>query len=248
MSADLIDTILSIHSQTLTLPQLLLAQTQLKTYLVRFKARLKGKNAVHLKQMLLILNGLIDLCNKWADPASGHTTKLAAAGEMLVVGEVINGMGRGLDQVNLLEVVRYLKDSRIAVKVSVVMICIAAFLQRLTCFVLLSQVSGYSEKLLEDEEAKGKISRPSTSTRHSSISSMHVLESFLLSLSNADADGRVLISSTPPPPGSTDGTKAVVTLKYLLLNPTDHFRDVVDQARSVVLAGGTMEPVSLHLS
>ncbi|KAL7410162.1 helicase C-terminal domain-containing protein [Mrakia frigida] len=224
---NLIDTILSIHSQTLTLPSLLLAQTQLKTYLLRFKSRLKGTNALYLKQMLLILNGLIDLCTKWGESAQGNSGK-AASGEMMLVGEVVKGMGRGLDQVNLLEVVRYLKESRIAVK-----------------------VSGYSEKLLEDEEAKrppSKSSRPSTSTRHSSISSMHQLESFLLSLSNADADGRVLISSTPPAAGSSDDKKPTITLKYLLLNPTDHFRDVVEEVRSVVLAGGTMEPVSdFHL-
>lgn len=114
---DLIDTILSIHSQTLTLPSLLLAQTQLKTYLLRFKSRLKGTNALYLKQMLLILNGLIDLCNKWGESAQGNSGK-AASGEMMLVGEVVKGMGRGLDQVNLLEVVRYLKESRIAVKVS----------------------------------------------------------------------------------------------------------------------------------
>lgn len=32
-------------------------------------------------------------------------------------------------------------------------------------------------------------------------------------------------------------------MKYLLLNPMEMFRDVVGEARSVVLAGGTMEPV-----
>lgn len=139
LHSDLIDTILSIHSQTLTLPQLVLAQTQLKTYLLRFRSRLKGRNAVYLKQMLLILTGLIELCTRWeaASPTSGSTGKAASVGEMMLVGEVIKGMGRGLDQVNLLEVVRYLKESRIAVK-----------------------VSGYSEKLLEDEEAKRESAFP----------------------------------------------------------------------------------------
>jgi chromosome transmission fidelity protein 1 len=32
-------------------------------------------------------------------------------------------------------------------------------------------------------------------------------------------------------------------MKYLLLNPAEHFREVVDDARSVVLAGGTLAPV-----
>lgn len=34
-----------------------------------------------------------------------------------MVGEVVRGMGKAIDQINLLEVVKYLKDSRIAVKV-----------------------------------------------------------------------------------------------------------------------------------
>ena len=34
------------------------------------------------------------------------------------------------------------------------------------------------------------------------------------------------------------------SLKYLLLNPSVHFTDVLKDARAVVLAGGTMQPVS----
>ena len=33
------------------------------------------------------------------------------------------------------------------------------------------------------------------------------------------------------------------SLRYLLLNPERHFQDVIKQAHSVVLAGGTMHPV-----
>jgi chromosome transmission fidelity protein 1 len=39
-------------------------------------------------------------------------------------------------------------------------------------------------------------------------------------------------------PGSEE-----VELAYQLLNPAPHFREVVDLARSVILAGGTMSPV-----
>lgn len=35
-------------------------------------------------------------------------------------------------------------------------------------------------------------------------------------------------------------------MRYILLNPAERFREVVEQARSVVLAGGTMEPVSVR--
>ena len=32
-------------------------------------------------------------------------------------------------------------------------------------------------------------------------------------------------------------------LKFLLLNPAIHFQDVVRQARAIIVAGGTMQPV-----
>lgn len=36
-------------------------------------------------------------------------------------------------------------------------------------------------------------------------------------------------------------------IKYQLLNPSPHFKDLVECTRSVVLAGGTMSPVCFLL-
>lgn len=63
---------------------------------------------------------------------------------------------------------------------------------------------------------------------------MHV-QSFLLSLMNPSAEGRFFYSKE-------DGTSA--TLRYMLLDPTFHFKEIVEEARAVVLAGGTMSPMS----
>lgn len=57
---------------------------------------------------------------------------------------------------------------------------------------------------------------------------------FVVSLFIIDIDGRLIFSTV----GDT------VEVKYQLLNPSALFRDVVEVARSVVLAGGTMSPVS----
>lgn len=48
-------------------------------------------------------------------------------------------------------------------------------------------------------------------------------------------DGRVIFSKS---------SNNEIEMKYLLLNPSTSFQEVVESARSVVLAGGTMSPVS----
>lgn len=60
------------------------------------------------------------------------------------------------------------------------------------------------------------------------------VQSFFQALTNAAADGRFFHSSTEDHD---------VCLKYLLLDPQHHFREIVEEARTVILAGGTMSPV-----
>lgn len=68
------------------------------------------------------------------------------------------------------------------------------------------------------------------------LSGLHLVGDFLRALATADADGRVLWS--PARRGQEP------TAQFVLLNPALHFREVVDQARSVLMLGGTMAPVS----
>ncbi|CDK24083.1 unnamed protein product [Kuraishia capsulata CBS 1993] len=57
---------------------------------------------------------------------------------------------------------------------------------------------------------------------------------FMTSMSNPSKSGKMFFDKTPT---------GDVCLKYLLLDPSEAMRDLVDQARCVLLAGGTMEPV-----
>lgn len=61
------------------------------------------------------------------------------------------------------------------------------------------------------------------------------VQSFLMALMNPSDEGRFFFSSEEA---------SSIALKYMLLDPTFHFKDVVEDARAVVLAGGTMSPVS----
>ncbi|GBP85109.1 hypothetical protein EVAR_51228_1 [Eumeta japonica] len=64
---------------------------------------------------------------------------------------------------------------------------------------------------------------------------LYALLEFLERLCERSAMGRVLVACGPP-----QGAH----LKYLLLDPTRPFLDLVHQCRSVIVAGGTMEPMS----
>ncbi|BDD63249.1 ATP-dependent DNA helicase chl1 [Monascus purpureus] len=64
------------------------------------------------------------------------------------------------------------------------------------------------------------------------------IQSFLLPLMNPSAEGHLFYLKS----------QGDVQLKYMLLDPTNHFRDIVEDARAVILAGGTMSPMTDYVN
>ena len=61
------------------------------------------------------------------------------------------------------------------------------------------------------------------------------IKQFIKVLSTPLFDGRILLNID---------TSKKSTLKYVLLNPSVCFEEIIKDARSVILAGGTMKPIS----
>ncbi|KAF1916426.1 helicase C-terminal domain-containing protein [Ampelomyces quisqualis] len=95
---------------------------------------------------------------------------------------------------------------------------------------LARKVDGYTTFAEGANEPKSKTGK---APRQNVPVLMHV-QAFLLSLMNPSAEGRFFYSKED----------SCVTLRYMLLDPTYHFQDIVEDARAVVLAGGTMSPMS----
>ncbi|KAL4959964.1 DNA helicase [Aspergillus stella-maris] len=95
---------------------------------------------------------------------------------------------------------------------------------------LARKVDGYVEfsGKKEDQQAKPKTTVPVI---------FHI-QSFLLPLMNLSAEGRLFYTRT----------QGDVQLDYMLLDPTNHFREIVEDARAVILAGGTMSPMSDYMN
>ncbi|KAL8280650.1 hypothetical protein RQP46_006973 [Phenoliferia psychrophenolica] len=212
---NLINSLLSLHSTSITLSTLSTLRTALMTYLKKFSSRLTGANALYLKQLLVVLKGLATFADEWAKPV-GTTGESAGKKKeaMLGVNEFVRGLkGGAIDQINLLKLDTYLKNSKMA-----------------------NKIGGYVDSLAEETTAKGRQAIRSNATRQ-----LHSFQTFLVSLTNAETEGRILLAAEP---SAKLGGKVDVTLTYMLLAPSESFKDVAEEARSVILAGGTMKPMS----
>ena len=117
--------------------------------------------------------------------------------------------GKGVDQINLYKLMRYIQESKLAWK-----------------------VEGYITHA-EEQDSKAK-SRMETKAHVSTLPTLTHVQSFLQTLTNPAAEGRFFYEKDD---------KNDLSLKYMLLDPTHHFREIVEDARAVILAGGTMSPV-----
>ena len=116
--ADLIDTLLSIYSSTITAHSISQAASQLSQYLARFQSRLKPVHALWIGQTLSILQSLAKVSNDFLATAQAANATPASRSRMVDTTQLISSLGGANDQVNLMELVRYLKESKLARKVS----------------------------------------------------------------------------------------------------------------------------------
>ncbi|KAJ8080392.1 ATP-dependent DNA helicase chl1 [Marasmius tenuissimus] len=158
----------------------------------------------------------LDALKKYLVEWQSEATKHPQKTEVLNAAEFLERLGRRTVGLNLLAIEKYLKTSKIARK-----------------------ISGYAEKQAEkDLSGPIKVASQNCTREEGVIPPLHAVEDLLVSLAGSTEDGRISLSVEGPP-----GQEEPV-VKYQLLNPAPHFREIVDEARSVILAGGTMSPMS----
>lgn len=202
---NLIDTITAIHTITIHSQQMGTALSQLSQYLQRYKSRLLGKNIVYIKQIMTIVKSTIRLLESNTQKNSPSTKE-----KILTVNDFVHELG--IDHLNMFKIEKFLKESKLARK-----------------------LNGFLDMKKQEMQEKGIGAEHDINSNRSesSIPTLSQIESFLMALTNADKDGRIIVATES---GNT-------YVQYMLLNPANEFKEIVEEARSVVLAGGTMEPV-----
>nr|XP_033807933.1 ATP-dependent DNA helicase DDX11 isoform X2 [Geotrypetes seraphini] len=232
---NLIDTITCIYSSEVSGSQLCQAHSQLLQYMERYRNHLKAKNMMYIKQILFVLEKFVFRLggnvnrNPNTKDISEAGTKLQSINDFLFESQI--------DNINLFKIQRYCAKSMISRK-------LFGFLEKYggTAVVQTNKedqkTAGFHRFLQGLHQKTGEetaITLDETGQPRMASPLMHI-EGFISALTNANQDGRVILNR--------QGTVGQSTLKFLLLNPAVHFAEVVKECRSVIIAGGTMQPVS----
>lgn len=236
-SHNLIDTVNAIHSVELTLSKATQALSQLNLYYEKYIARLKAKNVVYIEKIQSILRSII----KYLDPSPKHSSSNSNATQSSTPKSTINPstiprksndfgsefsasivqlndflFDSRLDTHNLYKIEKYMKESGIIHKVQG--FCKSAEVE-------ITDMKARKTTKIQVEETEFEKHRPA----------LGIVASFLATLMTQSKDCCLLVSRH-----STN--IKLSSLKYILLNPELQFQTILKDARSVILAGGTLQP------
>ncbi|KAN0101688.1 DNA repair helicase [Hyaloscypha variabilis] len=161
---NLMDAISGIHGVEASLKQLKRARAQLGVYLQKFRNRLKGRNRVYIAQVVRVIDSLVGYLE-------GRLTQPKADG---IVSEKELLAGKGVDQINLFKLIRYLSESKLARK-----------------------VESYATHT-EIEASKTQTSSATKKSETTSTPVLHQISSLLSALTNPSKEGRLFFTKLPP--------------------------------------------------
>ncbi|KAL5975897.1 hypothetical protein ACLOJK_020225 [Asimina triloba] len=218
---NLADSLSNMYSTKVTLLQVEQVQFHLELYLDRFRNQLGAGNQRYIQTLMVISRAFLRLLRgeKRSDSVKAcHSGEASGERNTCECSMTINDFlfSLDIDNINLVKLVRYIKESNIVHK-----------------------VSGYGTRMVNSQRVLALVDGTNSSTEGSSLSGFQALADFLLSLTNNDSDGRVIISRLTP---AYFGQQEAY-LKYIMLAGEKIFSEIVDQAHAVVLAGGTLQPI-----
>ncbi|XP_035012244.1 ATP-dependent DNA helicase DDX11 isoform X1 [Hippoglossus stenolepis] len=238
---NLSDTLSCIHSAELTGAQLSRAHSQITQYADRYKSRLKAKNLLYIKQIMFGIEGLVQvLGGKVGQNPQSQATQTGT--EMFTINNFL--FKAQIDNINLFKLQKYFDKSMISRK-------LVGFVEKYAGSGVSLQTQGSSNKenrrteglnrylqTLQTNQSTAPADQQETveADKVLSASPMMQVEGFFKALTNSNTDGRVLVHR--------QGTLSENSVKFLLLNPAVHFAQVLKECRAVIIAGGTMQPVS----
>jgi chromosome transmission fidelity protein 1 len=243
---NLLDTISQIHGTEMSSDVLNYAVNQVNQYCTRYSSRLLPKNLLYIKQVKFILSKLKKILD------STKTSKLMSTYEFINEAEIFN--------LDLIKLIKYIEKSKLAQKVGF----LADYLnsdngkenekKRLNS-ASKKGVNAFLDEVKKQNPTKSKDPKAQCADKEKNVQSKKEdkvaenvptssttpiiqVTALLKALISVHCEGRILISATNT---ECEQTKSI---KYMLLNPSSQFVDIISECRSIIVAGGTMQPLS----
>ncbi|MEE6478112.1 hypothetical protein FKM82_011742, partial [Ascaphus truei] len=229
-----------MNSSQISGSQLCQAHSQLSQYMERYRSRLKAKNLMYVKQIMYLLEKFVGVLggnvkqNPNLQTVSQEGTTLQSINDFLFQSQI--------DNINLFKVQRYCTKSMISRKLFGFMEkyrgaeCAPSSKDTQKIPGLQQFLQDLSQREKGGAAVSDSLPEEGENGQQRTASPLMQIEGFLSALTNTNQDGRVILHR--------QGTVTQSSLKFLMLNPAVHFAEVLRDCRSVIIAGGTMQPVS----
>ena len=240
------DAVRSSSSASVTRRDVNRAISMIENYIERFKERLTADNLRVLKVLLSVAKRLVSVLTM----SSAEREKKSSVKKLSSLNNFL--FSAKLDNVNVFELVRFLKQTKIAHKIAGYGEYVEQMKENdIDAHTNNSEDRDWSgawegartvtETRMETlDTCKGLEARVVTAKKNqhsANVASVHAMANFVHVLGSEDADGRVLVEKVS---GSEEEDSSV---KFVLLDVASRFReDIVKKCRATLLVGGTLAP------
>ena len=240
------DAVRSSSSASVTRRDVNRAISMIENYIERFKERLTADNLRVLKVLLSVAKRLVSVLTM----SSAEREKKSSVKKLSSLNNFL--FSAKLDNVNVFELVRFLKQTKIAHKIAGYGEYVEQMKENdIDAHTNNSEDRDWSgawegartvtETRMETlDTGKGLEARVVTAKKNqhsANVASVHAMANFVHVLGSEDADGRVLVEKVS---GSEEEDSSV---KFVLLDVASRFReDIVKKCRATLLVGGTLAP------
>ncbi|KAK4886089.1 hypothetical protein RN001_002360 [Aquatica leii] len=226
---NLLEALAQMYSSEITYKQLEETQQRLKNYKQKYSKRFSCHNLLCINQLLFIICSLINLLEK--TPKDGTKSEVYTVESFVLNAEI--------DNYNIFKLLKFCRDSKISNKLhSFAMkypLDVSTKVEKSTrnkVQEFLTSIENKNKNIVSLEMSSENVVKAPSYAGNPLLSFI----SFLEALTSSYEDGRVIIYRSDD--------KKQNRLQFLLLNPAKQFKNIIQDARSVVVAGGTMKPIT----
>ncbi|MED6158296.1 hypothetical protein PIB30_031463 [Stylosanthes scabra] len=220
---NLADSLISMYDSKITLSQLENVHSHVERYFVRFRNLLGPANRRYIQTLMVLTQAFLrvllneknaNLMDSYHD--IGQASEESRTSDFtMAINDFIFELN--IDNINLIKLLKYIKESNI-----------------------MHKVNSYGEKVANSENISALKKIQEHGEEGGCLSAFQALADILLSLTNNDSDGRLIISRSS---SSSNFRKQGGYIKFVMLSGEKIFSEIVDQAHAVLLVGGTLQPI-----